>query len=80
MLLVKLFKASALFNLSKELDTNVLDVHKIQRTGSGVLQVKNKVNGISLELPKSIFMISGRCTINHPLKIFIHTHARGFQT
>lgn len=79
MLLVKLFKVAALFNLSKELDTNVLDIHKIQRTGSRVLQVKNKVNGITLELPKSTFMISGRCTNNHTLKISIHTHARGFQ-
>ena len=40
MLLVKLFTVSALFDLSEELDTNVLDVHKIQWTGLRVLEVK----------------------------------------
>lgn len=71
MLLVKLLTVSARFNLSEELDTNVLDVHKIQELKS--VRSKEHSEWNHFGTAASMFMIGVRDTSNHSENVCPHT-------
>lgn len=49
MLLIEVFIIPPLFSV-RDLDTNGLDTHRREQPGLKVLEVKNKVNALTLEL------------------------------